>query len=495
MAEQKNKKQGNFKIDQLGEDALQVYTDTIDAKQKIGSTSGFGASFQTLGDQDSILTQLQGADKSGTRNTIIRASRMLYAMNPIYARIINYYATMFLPRYYATPRFSPFIGKQKLKGQDWQAVYNQMVELVDGLNLDTKLIQLLTYIFVEGGVYLTSFYSEENQAIDFIVLPSEYCQRVGETIVGTDVIQFDFSYFDSLGLDKEELEELFTGFPKEFADKYVEYKADNKKRWTVLDPRHSSSILLNQKAIPTAFYSFIGITNFQDYMRNELDKNTQALQTIVEHHIPTYQDKLLLETPEMNLLHKKLSSIVRTAKHTRLVTTIGDVKIHQLLDDSSTVADKTLENAYKSIYDTAGLNNGLFYGDNQYSTEASMSIDRGYVWHLIEKLTNFYNVVINNCGIDFKGYQLELTMMPISRDKTTSDIAVYRENAKVGVGVLPFMIASGMKQKNIDSLLDMETNLDLVARLVPLRSSNTMASDYDKDQPSTTNEDEENGSN
>ena len=481
MAEQKKGSKGLFKIDELGEDAVDIYTDTIDVKNKSGSTSGFGATMSAFSTQTEILTKLLSADGTGNRNQIVKASRLLYATNPIYAKIIDYFANMFLPRYYVTPRILP--GNKKLEGDKWLDIYNQMVEIADGLNIDTKMVQILRDLFVEGGVYMTTLYHEENQAIDILILPSEYCQRVGETIVGTDVIQFNFSYFDSLGLNDKEIKDLFEGFPEEFGAAYRAYKADNKKRWTVLDPRFSSSILLNQKAIPTLFYSLIGIVNYQNYAQNELDKSTQSIQTIVEHHIPTYQDKLLLEMPEMKLLHKKLSSIVRTAKNTRLVTTIGNVNVHQLLKDAGNVADKTLENAYKSIFDSAGLNNGLFYGTNQYSVETSMSIDRGYVWHYVEKLANFYNVVINNYGIDFKGYQLELTLMPISRDNAKEDIEMFRENAKVGVGVIPFIIASGMKQKNIDSHLDMETNLGLVDRLMPLRSSNTMSSDFDESTP------------
>lgn len=480
MAEQKKGSKGLFKIDELGEDAVDIYTDTIDVKNKAGSTSGFGASMSSFSSQAEILAKLQGADTTGVRTQIVKASRLLYATNPIYAKIINYFANMFLPRYYVTPRILP--GNKKLEGDKWLAVYNQMVEIADGLNIDTKMVQIMRYLFIEGGVYMTALYHQDNQAIDVLILPSEYCQRVGETILGTDVIQFDFSYFDTLGLSEEELIELFEGFPAEFALAYRSYKDDTKQRWKVLDPRFSSAILLNQKAIPTLFYTLFGIVNYENYAQNELDKSTQSIQTIVEHHIPTYQDKLLLEMPEMRLLHKKLSSIVRTAKNTRLVTTIGNIQVHQLLKDAGNVSDKTLENAYKSIFDTAGLNNGLFYGDNQYSVEASMSIDRGYVWHYVEKLENFYNVVINNYGIDFKGYQLELTLMPISRDNAKADIEMFRENAKVGVGVLPFIIASGMKQKNIDSHLDMETNLGLVDRLTPLRSSNTMSSDFEESE-------------
>lgn len=485
----------NFKKTALTDDALQVYTDTIDVKNKVGSSTGYGASFSSLSDQAQVLTALNTADSSGTRKQLVRASRLLYAINPTYARIIDYLATMYYTRYFVTPRLLDSPQTQKLVGDDWLTVYNQMMEIADGLNLDTKFSTLLHCLFIEGGVYFTTIYSEDSTAIDTIILPSEYCQRVGETVLGTDVIQFDMSYFDSLGLSDEELKDLLEGFPEEFNKGYNDYKRDNNLRWKVLNPPFSSCVLLNPKAIPTFLYALVGVRNYENYAQNELDKSTAALQTIVEHHIPTYQDKLLLETPEMNLLHKKLSSIVRTAKNTRLVTTIGDVKIHQLLEDNNTVADKTLENAYKSIFDTAGLNNGIFYGTNQYSVEASLSIDRGYVWQFIEKIANFYNVVVNSYGIDFKGYQLELTMMPISRDKTADDLTRYRENAKLGVGILPFMIASGIKQKNVDSYLDMEANLRLVDRLMPLRSSNTMSTDYEDDASSdeSTIEEQENG--
>lgn len=346
--------------------------------------------------------------------------------------------------------------------------------------------QLLAQLYTEGGVFFTIMYDVELDSLDTIILPITYCQRIGETSFGSDVIQFDFSFFDSLGFNKEQLKELMASFPDEFNKYYNAYKKDSSQKWHRLDPRFSSCVLMNQKAIPTLLYSYMNILNYEAYTANEVTRSTEALQTIVVHHIPTWQDKLLLETTEMNLLHKKLSAIVRTAKNTRLVTTIGEVEVKPLLTDSSTVADNTLENAYKSIYDAAGLNNGMFYGNNQYSIAASQSIDKGIVWQDIEKIINFYNVAINNCEIDLQGYQVEITMLPISRDHTNDDIAVYRENAKVGVDILQFIVASGIKQKDVDSYLDMETNLKLLSRVTPLRSANTMSDNSTPSIPAST---------
>ena len=66
-------------------------------------------------------------------------------------------------------------------------------------------------------------------------------------------------------------------------------------------------------------------------------------------------------------------------------------------------------------------------------------------------------------------------MLPITRDRLEADIAVFRENAKLGVGILNFIVASGIKQKNIESYLDMEENLGLATRLKPLQSSYTVS--------------------
>lgn len=490
------KKADNFSIKTLTEEeANALYTDTIDVRNRVDSHSALGTSWR---DQNEVLAKLESADTSN--NEALKVARKLYATNSIFSRIVNYYATMYVPRYYVTPRLPD--GGTPLPKAEWMKMYHRAVEYVDGLAFDVKMPELLRQLFRDGGIYFTCYFDAEHQAIDTLLLPIEYCRRIGETEYGTDVIKFDVRYLDSLGLDEKNITELLYGFPEEIKKAYLDYKSKKTKLyWVDLDPRFSSCVLLNEKCIPTLLYPLAGIRNYEAYSINELDKNSQALQTIIEHHIPTWQDKLLLEVPEMNLLHKKLSKIVSSTKNARLVTTIGDVKVHQVLAGTGTVADNTLENAYKSIYDMAGLNNGIFYGNTKDSIEASMSIDRGFVWSYIEKITNFYNLVINNLGLDLQGYQLDITMIPISRDKIDEDISCYRENAKVGVGVLPFMIASGIKQKDIDAHLDMEEKLGLVNRLTPLRSSNTMASDFDEDAKSTTtdkgaaNEDEQNDNN
>ena len=143
------------------------------------------------------------------RNTVVEASKKLYVTNPIYASIINYLTDMFMYRYKVIPHRSYSKSKAKARKQineeDFQLMYNLMLEVVEGLGIEAKFPTLLNTLFIQGAVYFTTISDEESMAIDTIVLPDKYCRKIGETQFGTAVIQFDFSYFNDLGMSSEDL--------------------------------------------------------------------------------------------------------------------------------------------------------------------------------------------------------------------------------------------------------------------------------------------------
>ena len=121
--------------------------------------------------------------------------------------------------------------KKKMKDDDFQLMYNLMLEVVDGLSIETKFPALLTLLFTTGSVYFTTYCDEENYAIDTILLPNKYCRKIGETQFGAAIIQLDMSYVDDLGGNSDELKKAFLeGFPVEFKKYYNAYKRDSKKR-------------------------------------------------------------------------------------------------------------------------------------------------------------------------------------------------------------------------------------------------------------------------
>ena len=53
---------------------------------------------------------------------------------------------------------------------------------------------------------------------------------------------------------------------------------------------------------------------------------------------------------------------------------------------------------------------------------------------------------------------------------------IYHQNATLGIGVLDSVIATGIKQVDLESTIDLEQFLDLRNRLQPLQSAHTQSS-------------------
>lgn len=177
----------------------------------------------------------QKLDQSFSNNaTVVDLSQKLYARNPIYANIIDYLSNMFMWRYKVTPHKlytkSKAQARKEIKEDDFLLQYRLMLEVVDGLSIETKFPAMLRNLFISGAVYFTTMVNEESYTVDTLLLPNKYCRKIGETQYGTALIQFDFSYFSDLGLTEEQLKDYFKSFPKEFEKCYRKYQKDQNLR-------------------------------------------------------------------------------------------------------------------------------------------------------------------------------------------------------------------------------------------------------------------------
>ena len=422
-------------------------------------------------------------DSIGDPTSLVETSRKLYATNPVYASVINYLADMYTWNYKVIPHKlyakSKAKLKKKMKDDDFQLMYNLMLEVVDGLSIETKFPSLLTLLFITGSVYFTTYCDEENYAIDTILLPNKYCRKIGETQFGAAIIQLDMSYVDDLGGNSDELKKAFLeGFPVEFKKYYNAYKRNSKMRWATLDPRFSSAILLNDAAIPTFFYLYGGILDYEKYQDNELQRNENLLKYIVVQTMPHYEDKLIFEVDEVEALHKSLRRIVETNDKARLITTYGDIKVAKIAEND-TSENEVLSKAFKAIFNNAGFNSAIFTAESVNALQMSLVRDKGFVWRYVQKLVNFYNIAVNN-WFDFKTYQADIEILPISPYTISDDIKRYKENATLGVGKLDYFIASGIKQKNIQDQLDLEDFLKL-DEIKPMQTSYTQTAEDRKE--------------
>ena len=471
MAEEKKTTDPNlqFRLDRIKK-IQQMYADERSAQRWADRTTSYNSGEYTTADE--VREALN--DAIANRESIVEASKKLYAIKPIYSSVINYLSNMYMFRYKVVPHKSYTKSKVKLrkkqKDEDFQLIYNLMLEVVDGLSIETKFPALLTNLFTCGAVYLTTYCDEESLTVDSLMLPDKYCRKIGDTQYGTAMIEFDFSYFQSLGLSNELLKQYLKQFPSEFQKDYNRYLKDSNLRWQALDPHFSTGVLLNESSTPTLFYMYGSLLDFEKYQNNELERNENQLRYLVVHKMPVYQDKLIFEMDEVAALHSSLKKVVDTSERARLITTYGDVSAVQL-GEPDTSENKVLAKAYKAIFNNAGLNDIVFTGESVEALKASLRRDKNMVWNYIQQFLNFYTIAINN-WFDFKEYSANIDILNLSPYTYNDDMETFRNNATLGVGKLDYFIASGIKQKNVADQLNLETFLKL-DQIKPMQTSYT----------------------
>lgn len=402
----------------------------------------------------------------GNLDLIRGYSREAYAFYPIYAAVIDSLSNMFYWRYVFYPR----LVKEKANASDYQELYSNMAEVVDGLALETTMPALLSKLFVDGSLYLITMRRTGSKTVTTLILPPKYCRISGMTQFGTNSFQFDCSYFDSLGLNKEQLETIFAFYPSEMKAGYDAYTKDANLRWCKLNPKFAAGFTLNDSAFPTYLRSLGAIMQYDQYRANEMERSEQQLVKIIAHKMPTWEDKLVVEIPEMTALHKSMSKVLTKNKYVRMLTTFGDLDVLSIGEDQ-TKENKTLSNAYAAIFNVDGENADLFTGNSKEALEFSLRRKESVVWKHVQQIMAFYNVVINN-QYNFKGYQCSINMLPLSVYNYSNTLLQYKEGATLGASKLEYIVSLGTKQVDIPSKIELESFLKL-ENLTPLSTSYT----------------------
>lgn len=229
--------------------------------------------------------------------------------------------------------------------------------------------------------------------------------------------------------------------------------------------------------------------DYEKYQDNELERSDNLLRYLVVQTIPHYEDQLIFEVDEVKALHKSLKKIIDNGDKARLITTYGDVHVEKISDDDDS-ATVVLANAYKAIFNNGGFNATIFTSDSVTALKIALVRDRTFVWKFVEQYVNFLNVCLNAL-LEFKGYEVNIDILPISKYTQDEDVKRYKENATLGVGKIDYIVASGIKQRHIQDIINLESFLDLT-QLTPLQTSYTQtAEDRNGEGTNTPNDDSE----
>lgn len=84
---------------------------------------------------------------------------------------------------------------------------------------------------------------------------------------------------------------------------------------------------------------------------------------------------------------------------------------------------------------------------------------------------NFYNVTVNH-SFNFKGYQCDIIMLPVTIYNQQEMIDLYNQSATLGVSKIEYIVSTGVKQIHIGAKMELEDFLQL-DKLKPLSTSYT----------------------
>ena len=409
-----------------------------------------------------------------------------YYMSNAYESIINYYKTFFYIRYTVVPRLlseSIHADTETETGQfeeEYGKIYYRMMNAVEGINLETTLPAIAEEALIKGKC---SIITEKHKSTDTIVtyfLPHNYYKSVGKSEFGTNIVAFDFKYFDELesasrsvnpnGIYGTDFDVLLEQMPKILQEGYQKYKRDKNLRWQVLEPRYCTEFNFNELTIPPRLGAFPASVDYNSYKEIKLDNAAQTLDHILTHQIPTNSDgDLIMDVDEALDVTRNMCNALKEIPNVKVITTFGKTDIHDLQANVNEQSE-ILNTAYNNIYNSAGVDYHVFVSDKDL--EVSLNRDKAFMWDFYKKVMLFYNITINDL-LNFKPYQCKINLLPICVQMEDEDAQRYIEFAGAGIGRLNAVVASGIKQIDLEDAYNVEKFLNFDKILKPLQSMYT----------------------
>ena len=187
----------------------------------------------------------------------------------------------------------------------------------------------------------------------------------------------------------------------------------------------------------------------------------------------------------MREIHKAISRITDEHEGLSTITTFGDTQLLKLQEEG-TIQNKALDQSYEAIFRSSGLNSNIFMGKSDLSLKQNNRTDKAYMWKFLSQMNNFINLVLNQL-YNFKPFQAEVSILPITVTEEDDSVKLYRESATVGIGKLEAVIATGVKQRSLQDRAKLEQMINLDSMLKPLQSSHTMSGNQQTDQEQPVN--------
>ena len=442
----------------------------------------YALDFSSTIKQNSAYTieQVYNALNNKDIQTLIEMSNYFFIASGQYRRMINHIATLHTYAYIYTPIITDFA-----KGLNYKKLGTSIDKITDYLS-KSQVEATNKYIAFECAINGT-FYGYERDIDNQIVLqelPPSYC-RTKYKINNNYAIEFNFKFFDDNYRDTLLKQQVFDLLPDEFLALYNEYKSDTsnnkEKHWKLLNPEFTRCHRIVPDGTPFLAGTFPDLIDLCEFKEIQKAKSKLELYRIVVQKVPINdQGEVKLEPEEVQDLHTATRKMV-TNKQVEIITSPLETTSIDLSNKGQKDTD-ILADATASIYDSAGMSQVIFNNSKNNGLAGlkySVTLDESILDDFIAQCQRWYNYKLSL--ITGKNIKFELQFLDVTRNNKQDAIKMYKELATLGGSALTMMVASGVPQYKVLSLLDFENNfLKLKDQMIPLVSSyNQSGSDAD----------------
>ena len=416
----------------------------------------------------------------------------VYFANPLYRRILEYFAYIYYNAYIISPLYD---GDKKPNKKKLLKDYNAALRTLDeDIQVETFTNRVLLDLLIEGETFyfLEEYRKGANSYFKTIKLPTDYCRIIGTAgTPAVNIFAIDLTFIDTsmAELTKDcilTMDEVLKQYPKAIRNAYKEYKTGkNANQWFIVPVENG-----------IAFSTYDGRPPFA-FLIKELAR-INMLEPLKDDYIATNLTKLLVQlididkegNPEIDLelaaeFHKNLKAVAAKKNNVDAITTLAkEIQVLSLGETGDATKNyEFLETYYDQFFNDAGVSAELFNSTTAGTLSESQKRDAMYMFKLREQIGvwfNFYLGTICNKKL-IKNSKFVFSFLDISYKNREEMIGSYIEGAQYGFSKIVPQVALGVKQRYIDSLTSFENDiLDLDKKLVPLQSSHTMSAKSDK---------------
>lgn len=442
-----------------------------------------------------LLERIKPEDILKTPITDARAWRKysrIYFSNPLYKRLLEYFAYIYYNSYIVSPLLDE---NKKPNNKKLMKDYNAILRTLDeDIQVESFTNRVLLDLLIEGETF---YYNEEykkgaNSYYKAIKLPTDFCKIIGTA--GTPAINIfaiDLTFIDSImaELTKNNLltiEEVLKQYPKAIRAAYKEFKSGKKdNQWFIVPVENGIAFTTSDGRPPFAML-------IKEIARIEM------LEPLKDDYISTNLTKLLVQlididkegNPEIDLelaaeFHKNLKAVAAKKNNVDAITTLAkEIDVLSLGETGDATKNyEFLETYYDQFYNDAGVSEELFNSTTAGTLAESQKRDAMFMYKLREQISIWMNYYVGTvCRKKItKNTKFVFSYLDISYKNREEMIGSYIEGAQYGFSKIVPQVALGVKQRYIESLTTFENDvLKLHEKLVPLQSSHTMSSKTDE---------------